>query len=157
MKSFEVQIQRSGEWQTDSTYDDRELAEQRASQIESGRRVAPVRIVEEVFVEKTQKYVWRTIYRDSNFQQAAQSKASESRQSRGETTVAERPSVKKETENRKGPEVSKKSGNASGQQRTPPMNNRKSLSAGALFGILILIVGMGIGAMIALEYFLKLS
>ena len=37
------------------------------------------------------------------------------------------------------------------------MNKRKSLSARALFGILILIVGAGIGAMIALEYYIKLT
>ena len=62
MKSFEVQTHRASRWHTDSTYDDRGLAELRARQIESNERADPVRVVEEVFVEKTQKYVWRTIW-----------------------------------------------------------------------------------------------
>ena len=149
MKSFEVQTHRSSQWQTDSTYDDRELAGLRARQIEEKERSDPVRVVEEVFQERTQKYVRRTIYRDDKFQQSAKTKAKaevgERRQSYAETTVAERPSEKKVPEK------------APGQQRSPPMNKRKSLSARALFGILILIVGAGIGAMIALEYYIKLT
>ena len=60
MKSFDVQLRRGGAWKTDSTYDNRELAEQRARQYETTRTRDPVRVVEEVFVEKTQKYVRRT-------------------------------------------------------------------------------------------------
>ena len=151
MKSFEVQVQRSGIWQTDSTYDDRELAELRARQVNPSDRAAPVRVVEEVFVEKTQKYVLRTIYRDTKSQETAQAKFDESRQARTETAIADRPSERKEPEKRKERE------STPGQQRPPPANRQKSLSATQLFGILILIVGLGIGAMIALEYFLTLD
>jgi len=34
MKSFEVQVRRSKRWETDSTYDDRDLAELRARQVD---------------------------------------------------------------------------------------------------------------------------
>ena len=99
MKSFEVQTHRSSQWQTDSTYDDRELAGLRARQIEEKERSDPVRVVEEVFQERTQKYVRRTIYRDDKFQQSAKTKAKaevgERRQSYAETTVAERPSARR--------------------------------------------------------------
>ena len=152
MISYEVQIQQSGSWNTDSTYDDRDLAELRARQVESGSRAAPpVRVVEEVFVEKTQKYVLRTIYRGTESKKSAQDKVGESRQTRTETAIADQPSERKEPEKRKRPE------GTSEQQRTPPANTRKSLSANRLFAIFTLIVGLGIGILIALEYFLKLS
>ncbi len=145
MKSFEVQVHRSGHWQTDSTYDDRELAELRARQVDSSSRASPVRVVEEVFVEKTQKYVVRTVYRDTKSKQTALAKVDESRQIRTETTVANQPSK------RNGPERTTE------HQRSPPANRRKSLSAGQLFAIFALIVGLGIGVLIAMEYYLKLA
>ena len=131
MKAFEVQVRRSDRWETDSTYDDRDLAELRARQVDSKDRGAPVRVVEEVFMEKTQKYVLRTIYSDNKSGQNAQAKVGESSQPRTETTP--------------------------GQQSTAPTTRRKSLSTGTLLGVLVLIVGIGIGAMIALEYFLKFA
>jgi hypothetical protein len=145
MKSFEVQVRRPKRWETDSTYDDRDLAELRARQVDSKDRGAPVRVVEEVFVEKTQKYVLRTIYSDNKSQKNAPAKVGESRQTRTETAIADQPS------RRKGLKTTP------GQQLTPPANKRKSLSTGVLFGILVLIVGIGIGAMIALEHFLKIT
>ena len=44
-----------------------------------------------------------------------------------------------------------------GHQRTLPANRRKTLTAHQLFGHFTLRVDVGIDAMIALEYFLKLS
>ncbi len=163
MISYEVQIQQAGSWNTDSTYDDRELAELRARQVESGSRTATVRVVEEVFVEETQKYVLRTIYRGTRSQQTTQDKVDESRQARTETVVADRPNERKEpektkeSEKREEPETRKEPERAPEKQRTPRAKKRKSLSAGQLFAIFILIVGLGIAVMIALEYFLKLS
>ena len=145
MKSFEVQIQQSGSWNTDSTYDDRDLAELRARQVESGGRAAPVRVVEEVFVEKSQKYVLRTIYRGTESQNPAQAKVDESRQTPTQTATADQPRETNEPEGT--PEHS----------RTLPANRRKPLSAGQLIAIFTVIVGLGIGALIALEYFLRLS
>lgn len=98
MKSFEVQVQRAGHWKTDSTYDDRELAELRARQVDTGKRGEPVRVVEEVFVEKTQKYALRTIYRPNKYHESGQIKVDESRQTRTETKVADRPSQRKAPE-----------------------------------------------------------
>ncbi len=145
MKSFEVQVHRAGHWQTDSTYHDRDLAELGARQVDSSSRASPVRVVEEVFVEKTQKYVVRTVYRDTKSKQTALAKVDASRQTRAQTAVADQPSKRKEPAST--PE----------QQATPPANKRKSLSAGQLFAIFTLIVGLGIGAMIAMEYYLKLT
>jgi hypothetical protein len=142
MKAFEVQVRRSDRWETDSTYDDRELAKLRARQVDSKDRGAPVRVVEEVFVEKTQKYVLRTVYSDNKSQKNAPAKVGESRQTRTETAITDQPSGKKELKTTPGQE---------------PANRRKSLSTGVLFGILVLIVGLGIGTMIALEHFLKIT
>ncbi len=157
MKSFEVQVQQSGGWKTDSTYDDRELAKVRTRQIEAGSRIATVRVVEEVFVEETQKYVLRTIYRGTRSQQTTLDNVDESRQARTETVVADRPNERKGPEKTKESEKREVPERAPEQQRTPPANKRNSLSAGKLFAIFILIVGLGICALIALEYFLRLS
>ena len=149
MISYEVQIQQSGSWNTDSTYDDRELAELRARQVESGSRTAPVRVVEEVFEEKTQKYVLRTIYRNTESKKSAQAKVGERRPTPTQTATAARPRERNETE-----------GTPEGTPEHPstlPANRSKSLSAGQLGAIFMVIVGLGIGALIALEYFLKLS
>ena len=135
MKSFEVQFRRGTVWTTDSTYDDRELAEQRARQYESSGRRDGVRVVEEVFVEKTKKYMSRTIYRDTKVRQIVQAKVNESRSSK-----------------RKEPEKRKELETTSGHRRTPPANSSKPLTVVQLFGILTLLIGVGIGALIGLEY-----
>ncbi len=145
MKSFEVQIQRAGLWQGDSVYDDRDAAEQRALQYESsrqpGRHHGGVRVIEEVFVERTQKYMTRTVYRDTKFQEAVQAKLDISRQARAQTANAGQPHKRDE------PEMTP------GHWRTPPASMRKALTGNQLFGIFALLVGLGIGALIALEYF----
>ena len=95
MKSFDVQVRRGATWKTDSTYDDRELAEQRARQYEATRSSDGVRVIEEAFVEATQKYKRRTVYRDSKFQEDVQTKIDNSRANTGKPKTARQPPASK--------------------------------------------------------------
>ena len=140
MKSFEVQISRGGTWRTDSTYDHRELAEQRARQHETLRRHDAVRVVEEAFVEKTQKYVRRTVYRDVNFQNIVQEKIDNSR-----TTPAHTKNARQSP--RKGPEETPQ------RRRKRPASGKEALSLNWILGILTLIIVLGAGSMFALRHF----
>lgn len=140
MKSFDVQVRRGGRWATDSTYDDRELAELRARQHEATGTLDPVRVTQEVFVEKTQKYVRRTVYRDAKFQETVQSKIDNSR------AASDRSKSARETPMKKG------SNRQPNRQRTPPAK-KATLSLYWISGFFTLIGGLGIGSMIALEHF----
>ena len=75
MKSFEIQLYRSGTWKTDSIYDDRALAEMEARRMEDSARFSSLRIIEEIFDERTETTKLRTIYRDKGFQQKLAKKA----------------------------------------------------------------------------------
>ena len=75
MKSFEIQLYRSGTWKTDSMYDDRALAEMEARRMEGSTRYGSLRIIEEIFDEKTDTTKLRTIYRDKGFQEKIAQKA----------------------------------------------------------------------------------
>ena len=75
MKSFEIQLYRSGTWKTDSIYDDRALAEMEARRMEGSTRYGSLRIIEEIFDEKTDTTKLRTIYRDKGFQEKIAQKA----------------------------------------------------------------------------------
>ena len=83
--------------------------------------------------------------RDANFQQTLQAKIDNSRATATKTTNA-RQSAK-----------SKGSERTPNQQRSPPAKSNETLSVYWIFGILVLIVGLGAGSMIALEHFQKLS
>lgn len=75
MKSFEIQLYRSGAWKTDSIYDDRALAEMEARRMETSARYANLRIIEEVYDEKSDSTKLRTIYRDRAFQEKVAKKS----------------------------------------------------------------------------------
>lgn len=79
MKSFEIQLYRSGSWKTDSIYDDRALAEMEARRMEQSPRYGNLRIIEEIFDEKTETAKLRTIYRDKGFQEKVARKATDLR------------------------------------------------------------------------------
>lgn len=69
MKSFEIQIYRSGTWKTDSIYDDRALAEMEARRMDDSPRYGNLRIIEEVWDENTETTTYRTVFRDKAFQE----------------------------------------------------------------------------------------
>ncbi len=75
MKSFEIQLYRGGTWKTDSIYDDRALAEMEARRMEDSPRYGNLRIIEEIFDEKSDTTKLRTIYRDKGFQDRIAKKA----------------------------------------------------------------------------------
>ena len=79
MKSFEIQLHRGGTWKTDSIYDDRGLAEMEARRLEESPRYGNLRIIEEIYDEKTEKTKLRTIYRDKGFQEKIAKKAETAR------------------------------------------------------------------------------
>ena len=142
MKSFEVQVRRGANWKVDSTYDDREMAEQRARQYEATRKGDGVRVIEEAFVEATQKYKRRTVYRDSKFQEDVQTKIDDSRANKGKSKTPRQPPA------------SKGSG-APGRPSKPPA--KATYNVVWILAILALIVGLGIGAMMALDHFRNLA
>jgi len=163
LRSFEVQTRRSGHWKTDSTYDNRELAELRARQIDANDRADPVRVVEEVYQERTKKYQLRTIYRGKGLRTAPSAQTEESLLTRSDTAVIDRPKdsndpgASRPPNSKKEPARAKGSDGSADQRRgsSPPKGG--ALGAWALLGLLVLLVGLGIGAMIALEYYLTQS
>ena len=142
MKSFEVQVRRGANWKVDSTYDDRDLAEQRARQYEATRKGDGVRVIEEAFVESTQKYKRRTVYRDSKFQEDVQTKIDSSRAGNAKPKTSRQPPARKGS-------------GAPGRPRKPPA--KSTYNVVWILAILALIVGLGIGAIMALEHFRNLS
>jgi len=69
MKSFEIQVYKSRTWKTDSIYDDRALAEMEARRMEDSLGFGNLRIIEEIYNEKSETTRLRTIYRDKGFQE----------------------------------------------------------------------------------------
>ena len=143
MRTYDVQTRRGPVWKTDSTYDDRELAEQRARQFEATATNASVRVVEEVFDDRSQKYKRRTVYRDSKFRDEIQTKIENSRAKTGKSK-SQRPGAAKDTVEL-----------APGGRRRPPAKSPSNIYW--IFGVLVLIVGLGAGAMMALEHFRNLN
>ena len=161
MRSYEVQVRRSGQWKTDSTYDDRELAEVRARQMDVSDKADPVRVVEEIYNDRTKKYQLRTIYRGKGLKSAPQAQAEESLLTRASTTAKDRPAESKDSASAKQPDTKKEparaqapAGSSAPRRGTPPPKSG-AFGAWALLGVLALLVGLGIGAIVALEYFLK--
>lgn len=68
--TFEVHTQSGGRWRIDSVFDDRELAIENAKQAAKKPTVEAVRVVVEVWDERTQRGATRTVYRSSRQQEA---------------------------------------------------------------------------------------
>ena len=66
---FEIRTQRDGVWKIDSVFDERDLAVNEAQRVEQTRRFAAVLVVEETYVEETERTNTRTIYRSSKEQE----------------------------------------------------------------------------------------
>jgi hypothetical protein len=71
MKAFEIHTFMGGKWKIDSVFDDRDLAVFEAQRMESSKRYAGVRVVEENFDEHTQQTATRTIYKGTCVDQPA--------------------------------------------------------------------------------------
>jgi hypothetical protein len=79
MISFEIQLFREGTWKTDSIYDERGLAELEARRMETLPRYKNLRIIEEVYDEKSETTKLRTIYRDKGFMEKVAKQTEKSR------------------------------------------------------------------------------
>ncbi len=137
MKSFEIQLFRDGTWKTDSIYDDRGLAELEARRMETSPRYKKLRIIEEVYDEKSETTKLRTIYRDKDFKEK----------------------VAKQTENARQKETNKKIVTKRERQYEIRRQN-KNKSGGNFTRIAInltLIAVVGIAGMVALKYLSAMS
>lgn len=63
--SYELQTFSGGQWKIDSVFDDRELAVYEASRLTDSRRHSAVRVIEEVFDQRTNNFVDRTVFRSA--------------------------------------------------------------------------------------------
>lgn len=137
MKSFELQLYRDGVWKTDSIYDDRGLAELEARRLDESPRYGHVRVIEEVYDEKTNRTALRTIFRGSKFHELNEKKLEETRQAKAKLARAQY-----------------------GKKKTPPIRNRKRQpkpkSDPNVVMILLYLSGIvlfGLGAMFTLQHF----
>ncbi|MEX2453501.1 MAG: hypothetical protein WD470_02290 [Rhodospirillaceae bacterium] len=70
MKAFEIHTYQGGKWKIDSVFDDRELALFEAQRMDGSGRYSGIRVVEEIYLERTQETKSRTIYRGSKIEAA---------------------------------------------------------------------------------------
>jgi ferric-dicitrate binding protein FerR (iron transport regulator) len=82
IKAFEIHTYQGGKWKIDSVFDDRDLAMFEAQRMDGSGRFSAVRVVEEIFSEKTQETKTRTIFRGSKIDGANNAELEKSRNAR---------------------------------------------------------------------------
>lgn len=82
IRAFEIHTYQGGKWKIDSVFDDRDLAMFEAQRMDGSGRFSAVRVVEEVFSEKTQETKTRTIFRGSKIDGANNAELEKSRNAR---------------------------------------------------------------------------
>ena len=70
MRAFEIHTFHGGKWKINAIFDDRELAVFEAQRMDSSLRYGGVRVVEEVFDEKSLSSAIKTIFRGRKVEQA---------------------------------------------------------------------------------------
>lgn len=79
MKAFEIYVFREGRWKMDSIFDDRALALFDAERMESSKRFAGIRVIEEIFNEDTNETTSKTIYTSTKVDTAKPEPSAKSR------------------------------------------------------------------------------
>ncbi len=133
MRAFEIHTFRGGKWKIDSVFDDRDLAVFEAERMETSRRFAGIRVVEENFDESTQKITTRTIFRGA---------------------PAVEPKATPNAKTGKGPATGKAARGKADPRRTAKRKKtgkKKKSSLGFLIGILVLSICIGIASIITLR------
>lgn len=134
MRAFEIHTFHNGRWKIDSVFDDRDLALFEASRMESSKRHAGVRVIEENFDEESRKCTTRTIYRGANNVQSKTAPENKARQDARSGAPA----------NKLGRELNRK-------KRAKKSKNKKK--KGVVFSIMVLALALfgGVTAIIGLR------
>jgi hypothetical protein len=135
MKAFEIHTFHNGRWKVDSIFDDRELALFEAKRITSGGRHLGVRVVEEDFTGRSKRSVVRTIFHSSRVADAKR-QVQQQRQPEDRATMVL---------SRRPP---KRAGASSGRARA---KRHEPLNPYRLIGILVLVLGFGVAALMGLR------
>jgi hypothetical protein len=137
VSTFEIQVYKSGVWNIDSYFDDREIAMSEAERLNESGRHAGVRILQEDYDEASNRSKCRVVY--------SRTKHSNARQER-------RGQGKRASMNREG--ASTREGNTRPSRRRPsPKNSSTSLYIGFVVALMVLIAGAA--AMIGLQEIAK--
>ena len=136
IKAFEIHTYQGGKWKIDSVFDDRDLAMLEAQRMDGSGRFSAVRVVEEVFSEKTQETKTRTIFRGSKVDGANNAELEKSRNAR-----------------QNAPEPRKKRPAEAGQRKRPPPRRapKRKSSAMRLIAITLMIVIVAGAALVGLQ------
>ena len=137
MSTFEIQVYKSGGWNVDSYFDDREIAMSEAERLNESGRHAGVRILQEDYDEASNSSKCRVVFSKTRLSDASQ-----------EWRVqAKRTSMAKNGASAEG-------GNAPpSRRRSLPKNSSTSLYIGLVVAFMVLIAGAA--AMIGLQEIAK--
>ena len=139
MSTFEIQLYKSGIWNADSYFDDRELAMSEAEKLSGSAKHAGVRVLQEDFDEKSNKSDCRVVF-------------SKLRQADGNQDW--RVEAKRTSMAKAGAAGGRKGGKASKDgSRSSPKKSNASLYIGFVVAFIVLIAGAA--AMIGLQEIAK--
>lgn len=93
MRAFEIHTFQGGKWKINAIFDDPELAVFEARRMDSSLRYGGVRVVEEVFDEKSLSSAVKTIFRGKKVEQAPPTVAHEPKPGSDKSPTAPRPEV----------------------------------------------------------------
>ncbi len=124
MSTFEIQVYKSGTWNVDSYFDDREIAMSEAERLDVSGRHSGVRILREDFDEKSNKSKYRVVY-------------SKTRQS--DASQEWRVQAKRASMARTGAAQSSKA--RPNRRRSSPKRSNASLYIGLIVAFMVLIAG----------------
>lgn len=156
MQSFELQVYKSGKWEFDSYFDDRETALFEAERLHDSDRYHGIRVLEEQFREDSATSQCSVIF--SRVKKVGASDDQRTRASREAYRMAVRDLTKPDRENNAGARGARKQGSrnkskarsASSSGRSAGAQRQTSLRMVTVMAVIILI--LGVGAMVALRY-----
>lgn len=136
IRAFEIHTYQGGKWKIDSVFDDRDLAMFEAQRMDGSGRFSAVRVVEEVFSEKTQETKTRTIFRGSKIDGANNAELEKSKTAR-----------------QNAPQPRKKRPAEAGPRKRPPPRRapKRKSSAMRLIAITLMIVIVAGAALVGLQ------
>ena len=139
MSTFELQVYKSGNWNVDSYFDDREIAMSEAERLNGSGRYLGIRLMQEDYDESSNMSSCRVVYSKMRQSEANQEWRTQAKRASSSRTAAPRDDNFRPT--RRGrPPTTKKSSNA-------------SLYVGLAIAFFVLIAG--IAAMIGLQEIVK--
>ncbi len=137
MKAFEIHTYQGGKWKIDSVFDDRDLALFEAQRMDGSGRFSGVRVVEEVFSERTQESTARTIFRGTKVAAANAAELERSKKAR-----QQKPQARKKPAGEAGPR----------KRAPPPRPVKRKAGPMRLVAITLVIVIVAGAALVGLQF-----